>query len=177
MAVTFAPRWSTVTLDDGSALTTELANDAVITDQVLTATLPEMRVGDKSVPIDGGRAMYPLPGPVEFDDFSMVMSGSYVALEGTVGTRMDVDIVRELVTYPANTAVSMTYEVGFMVAGVTPAGVDTQNPGAPEASTIRGKVRSYKATKSDQTSTPEWDINLESNTYKTGGRDIWTRAT
>lgn len=158
-----------VTLDDGSQVTGELANNSKITAQVTTYTLP--RVQRARVDVGAGdRAPYPKLGRLQPMSFSMAAISVYASLLAGIDKVYTIEVVETLVN-ESGTNPTLTHEITGKLMDTDFGAV---NLGADEVRpvTYNYVVTKYKQTKSDVTA-PIYDIDLDADIYKQNGDEMF----
>ena len=159
-----------ITLEEGSAVPAELADDRKITAQALQYTLPRVQRARVDVGA-GGRAPYPTLGRLQPMSYSMQLVSVYAGLLAGIGNVYQFEIVENLDPQPASGRATLTHEI---TATLQDSDFGTTNLGADE---VRGITYNYLVTKYKQTKSgvtqPIYDIDLDAEIYRQNGVDMF----
>ena len=162
-------KFARVTLEAGSIVPTELANNSEITAQVQDVTYPEIAVAELNAP--GAKADYPVTGKLQPMNCVMVMTSVHAALLAGIGQEFSVEYEETLVTPRSADRPMLTMDITGILLRTN---FGNLNLAADEIRPVTYNYRllAYKLVKGD-VAQPVYDIDIPSGIYRQNGVDMF----
>ena len=162
-------KFARITLEEGTVVPAELANNSEITAQVQDVTYPEIAVAELNAP--GDKADYPLTGKLQPMNLVMVMTSIHAALLAGVGKEYSFEYEETLVTPRSASRPMLTMDVTGILLRTNLANLNLANDEIRPV-TYNYRLLAYKLVKGD-VDEPVYDIDIPARIYRQNGEDMF----
>ena len=162
-------KFARITLEAGTAVPAELANNSDITAQVQDVTYPEIAVAELNA--GGAKADYPITGKLQPMNLVMIMTSIHAGLLAGVGKEYSFEYEETLVTPRSTTRPMLTMDVTGILLRTNFNNLNLANDEIRPV-TYNYRLLAYKLVKGD-VAEPIYDIDIPAGIYRQNGEDMF----